>query len=375
MCFLCQNSRTEEEYQNRRKEAIEANSHTAKANSIIDELKTSLKNEKLQFSKIIDQKDWELEDLHKDNQKLNEENSLLRQKCTQRPKEYINHHLEIQCPYCDHMETIESTGEETIRVSDILSTHLSEMHVPPSLIATKAVQPRCGSCLINFENMERVRKDLNEKKAALSAAVTTYEWIFMGEDENEVAYVGCIDGETTIGLIKVKRNHLIEIPVRVEKGQCIFTDGTSYPLDLIKTLKNKKLSPHKTVSKEVTHTLSPSDLLNEKPQNLPIVVSTIPLSVDSPTDSDGSESVSADTDSADIEEVVSPSTAVVDVCEVKLSPNENKVLAFVKDHPDLHKSEIARTLEMDPSNLSRYIKSLWDKKVLKVSEEGQVHVI
>ncbi len=367
----------------------------------------------IEANQVLTQSNKELQatiaGFEKSSKELKAQNDDLRAKCAKIHVQYVKQPITIECPYCDYQEMIESTGDEPINVAEVLSEHLSTMHVPPELIKIE-VYPECGSCFLNFANVEKIRAYQIEKDAEIQNLRITIPLEYL-EDEGELVVVECfIEGEYKI--LKIPRKYLNENPVSVEDGlYYVYKDGSKYYRYLIqdikkhyracskptatRTAKNPSLAIE-TKTKESKRQPLATDVINSDTSSMTVDNTTpeknISIVRDDPKEI-GSPVIKMDESADNNPTQESPSLTAKDIKESNVKPhdetsnclspeisdkqlstNEQKILDFLLAHPSSANKTIANGLGMDRSNVSKYIRKL-EARTLVYVQNGVINVV
>ncbi len=181
--------------------------------------------------------------------------------------------------------------------------------------------------------IEELNRVLDANRTEIALLTRNIEWVKLAEVNCETGYRGILpDGgvyESTI--IRVKNQHLKEIPVSIEEGDEVYEDGTHYPIQLLDFIRTGSIS--RPTPKGNVIDVRVSDVNNKK--------------------EDRTE----------------------DENTLNLTPNEKKVMEYIAQNPGVFHKDIADGLAIDKSNLSKVLKGLEERGLIEQGNEGGYSVV
>lgn len=252
-------------------------------------------------------------------------------------KKLFDRSIVVKCPWCDFAVTLPLNSiPDTVNVSEVLSGHICSDHwvIQPTLNESsmrrieyqtnnnpkKSISicwmEACKNCNFNYKKLMKKEASLNSLKEDYDAMSLELSWVYVAENEDTVAYTGYNSDSSLFDIFHVKKLNIYEIPVKIDVGKYVYSDGSVYPVSLIDFihLHSKKGRPV-----------------------------GVPASADTPF--------------------------------TTLSENEDKILEFIRSNPNCFHGVICKGLNLPKSSVSVILKKLEETKLILKNLEGGFSVI
>ncbi|NJD03825.1 MAG: MarR family transcriptional regulator [Ruminiclostridium sp.] len=216
---------------------------------------------------------------------------------------------------------------------------------------------------LKTEQLITTQKELTDAKGRIEILQDATGLMYVSENDIEIGYGRTNRNGVRLNLIRIKKQHLTELPLESKDGYDIFADGVSYPSSIMDAIRQKRNSDPKSIE-----TIKPTGTIN-KTDNF----------IEPDNETDDSEAVKQDNSEAvkqdNSEAVKQDNTDNEQEGEELegLSPNQYRVYSFIKIKPGLSFTPIAEQLNIDKGNLSRVLKSLEESNFIRRDESNHFY--